>query len=278
LVRGDVTDVDAIRAAMPQQVDAIFHVAADTSQWSKRNAQQTAINVGGTQNMVDIALEKEAGRFIHTSSISSYGVQSGIIDEETPSVAAKSIMNYERSKFAADEVVRKAVGSGLDATILNPTAIIGPADTGNWARSFFVARDGSIPGAPAGGTSTCDVRDVADTHIAAYGRGRTGESYLLGGKIVTYKDMLTEVAAIVGSDVSLRAIPPILMVAFGTFNSLVANITGNQPEISREIAYMMSRTAECTGEKARRELGYVQRDWRESMQDSFDWLVAEGLF
>ncbi len=278
LVTGDITDVDSISRAMAPNTTAVFHAAADTSQWSKNNARQDAINIGGTKNMLEVAKAKNVGRFVHTSSISAYGCQNGIITEDSPSIAAASPLNYERSKFAAQQLVVEAAANDLDTVILNPTAITGPADTNNWARSFYIARDGSIPGAPSGATSMCDVRDVAQAHLAAFKDGKRGEGYLLGGKAVPYKVMLQEIASVAGVEVNLRAVPAIGMTIFGRWNQIVSMFTGKEPDITPEIAYMMSRHMECSGEKARRELGYHDRDWRTSIKDSFDWLVAQGLF
>ncbi len=278
LAIGDITDVGSIDQAMAPNTNAVFHAAADTSQWSKNNARQDAINIGGTKNMLAVAKAKQVGRFIHTSSISAYGCQDGVITEESPSIAANSPLNYERSKFAAQQLVIEAAANGLDTVLLNPTAITGPADTNNWARSFYIARDGSIPGAPSGATSMCDVRDVARAHLAAFEVGKRGENYLLGGKAVSYKMMLQEIASVAGVEVNLRAVPAIGMTIFGRWNQIVSMFTGKEPDITPEIAYMMNRHMECSGEKARRELNYHDRDWRTSIKDSFDWLVAQGLF
>ena len=278
LADGDVTDKASIAAHMPDGVDAVFHVAADTTQWSRHRARQDHVNIDGTRYMTDVALDKGAGRFLQTSSISAFGCQPGIITEESPSTAPSSPINYERSKYASDNVVREAIDRGLDAVFLNPTAIIGPGDTNNWARSFFIARDGNVPGAPAGGTSTCDVRDVAAAHLSAFETGRTGESYLLGGEMVPYRELLEEISRVVGKELNLRAVPPIFMRLYGRFNSIVGAITGKEPDIPYGVAFMMSERMAVDSTKAQTELDYHQRDWRESLQDSFDWLVEEGLW
>jgi nucleoside-diphosphate-sugar epimerase len=278
LVTGDVTDKASLEAIVPDNLDAIFHAAADTSQWSGNNQRQDAVNITGTANMLWVAKAKRAGRFIYTSSISAYGRRDAVIDETHPSVSVNSPNNYERSKYAAEQQVKAACADGLDAVILNPTAITGPGDTNNWARSFFIARDGGIPGAPSGATSMCDVRDVATAHLAAYDRGRSGENYLLGGKAVPYRAMLEEISRVAGIEVSLRPVPKVAMTIFAQWKALVARMTGIEPDITPEIARMMDARMECTPAKAQRELGYVDRDWKSSLEDSFNWLVEEGLF
>ena len=75
-VEGDILDPDSLRRAMPQGVDAVFHVAADISMWSGHAARQTRINVEGTRNVVEAALQAGAKRLVHTSTWNTYGIWS----------------------------------------------------------------------------------------------------------------------------------------------------------------------------------------------------------
>jgi dihydroflavonol-4-reductase len=107
LVEGDVTDPGSLRRAMPQAVDAVFHMAADTSVWSRHDNRQTRTNVDGTRNMVEAALAAGARRFVHASTWNVYGLEQGEIRETSPQLGATSRINYNRTKFLAEEEVRK---------------------------------------------------------------------------------------------------------------------------------------------------------------------------
>ncbi|HQP12198.1 MAG TPA: NAD-dependent epimerase/dehydratase family protein, partial [Candidatus Omnitrophota bacterium] len=76
-VAGNILNRDSLLKAVPEKVDVVFHLAGDTSTWSKNNDRQYRINVEGTINMLDAAVEKKAGRFIYTSSISAFGFHDG---------------------------------------------------------------------------------------------------------------------------------------------------------------------------------------------------------
>ncbi|MGB1317387.1 MAG: NAD-dependent epimerase/dehydratase family protein, partial [Flavobacteriales bacterium] len=97
LVEGAITDKASLVNAIPEGVDAVFHVAANTSMWSKFNDQQYQDNVIGTRNMVEVALQKKAKRFVHTSSISAWGHHRNEIDETAESNALTSPMNYNKT-------------------------------------------------------------------------------------------------------------------------------------------------------------------------------------
>ena len=150
-VIGDVTDSRTLRRVVPTGADAIFHVAGLTSLWSRRVAEQTRVNVKGTRNMVRLALETGARRFIHTSSVVAYGMHTGTVTEETPTRGTNAPINYVRSKALAEREVRRGIRRGLDAVIINPANVLGPHDRGNWSRLFRLTQQHRLPGMPPGG-------------------------------------------------------------------------------------------------------------------------------
>src|SRR5208282_2668921 len=84
LVVGAVEDVASLERAMPESVDAVFHLAADVSLWARNNARQTLTNVEGTRCVVEVALKRGVKRFVHTSSSTIYGFAVAPFDESAP--------------------------------------------------------------------------------------------------------------------------------------------------------------------------------------------------
>src|SRR6476620_6336283 len=114
LVEGAVEDWASLDRAVPENVDAVFHVAGDVSLWSGHKQRQWRTNVEGTRNMVATALAKRSRKFVHTSSTAVYGIPAEPFDETSPKLGKYSF-NYQRSKAAAEEEVAKGVAQGLDA-------------------------------------------------------------------------------------------------------------------------------------------------------------------
>jgi dihydroflavonol-4-reductase len=114
LALGAVTDKESLIDAIPEGTDTVFHVAGNTNMWRQRNAEQTKDNVEGTRNIVEAAIAKAVRRLVVTSSISAYGPVAGEVTEETPSRAAESRVNYQRTKWQAQEIARSGVGRGLE--------------------------------------------------------------------------------------------------------------------------------------------------------------------
>jgi len=276
-VIGDITDADAVRRAMPRGVDAVFHVAGDTNLWSRRNAAQDRININGTSNVVDAALERGARRFLHTSSISAYGLQRGRLDERTPQLGKYSTVNYNRSKHLAEEAVRAGMARGLDAVILNPGAILGPYDTRNYARLVMLVAAGKLPGVPPGALPFCHVREVARAHVAAFESGRKGENYLLGGTDASFVELVREIGAALGEPVPARPTPAWVLHVMGAIGALRGAISGQAPTLTPETALQATRELTCDCSKAMRELGFRAMPLREMVGDCVAWLAAEGL-
>lgn len=274
---GDVTDPPSLRAALPEGVDAVFHLAGDTSLWSRHNERQTRVNVEGTRNMVEAALARGAKRFVHTSSISVYGLQAGVIDERAQQLGRVSPVNYQRSKFLAEEEVRKGIARGLDAVILNPAAIMGPYDAVNWVRMIRLVCEGRLPGVPPGRMSFCHVDEVARAHIAAVERGRRGENYLLGGTDAPLAELVRVIGEVAGKPVPTRVTPAWLLRAVGQAGEWVSQVTGREPRFTPESARMATRHLHCDCSKAERELGFRPVPLRRLVEDSYAWLKAERL-
>ena len=228
-VVGSIEDAPSVLAAMPPGVDAVFHVAADVNFWTPGNSRQTRTNVEGTRNVVAAAIARGAGRMVHVSSIAVYGFQTGY-DEQAPKLGRGSWINYFRTKALAEDEVRSGIARGLDATIVNPSNIVGAYDVNNWSRMFSLVRDRKMPAAPPGRSSFCHGREVASALVSAFDRGRTGENYLLGGTEATYLDVIRLVGELLGGVPTPRkAAPAALLKAVARVSDWASRVTRKRP-------------------------------------------------
>jgi dihydroflavonol-4-reductase len=277
LVCGDINDPASLTRTLPHGADAVFHVAGSTNLWSMKNAEQDRINIEGTRNMVEAALAAGAKRFVHTSSISVWGMQNGTVDETSVATGNVSPVNYQRSKYAAEEAVRNGIARGLDAVIVNPAGIIGPYDTSGYARLFRLVATGKLPGVPPGSLSFCHVREVAKAHIAAAERGRTGERYLLGGADASVLELVQIIGKLAGRPVPDKPSSAFLLKLVGAAGDFAARFTGKPPTLSSEAAALVTRKLFCDCSKAKRELGFQPVALRSMAEDCYRWMKQEGL-
>lgn len=274
----DVRDAEAVERAMPDGVDAVFHVAASTNLWRFGNAEQTRTNVDGTRIVVQAALTRGARRFIHTSSVVAYGdsLLSGTIHEDSPSNAATHWVNYVRTKKLAELEVSDGIAHGLDAVILNPANVLGPYDRQGWSRMFRLVRERRLPGCPPGSSPWCHVEEVATAHLAAFERGHCGHGYLLGGSDASYEEMIRVVAELCGAKAP-RRLPAGLLRVVGRVAELFSYVTRKEPDVTPEKVFLTCAHSTVDDSKAQRELGYRAVPLRRMLEDTHTWLRAEGL-
>lgn len=276
LAEGSITDPASLERGLPQNTDTLFHVAGNTNMWRKRNAEQTRDNVDGTRNVVEAALKKGVRRLVVTSSISAYGPVSGAISEETPSRAERSKVNYERTKWQAQEIARVAVSRGLEVVILQPGAIMGPYDIGTWSRLFVLVRDGKLPGVPPSSLTFAHVREVVGAHVTAADKGKNGEDYILGGENRTFLELVREIAALLGKPLPTKPMPAGLLKAVASVGDFFSTFTGKEPAMTPEMAEGLGGVMTVTADKARRDLGFKIVPLKEMVKDCYDWMIAEG--
>ncbi|MFT4046092.1 MAG: NAD-dependent epimerase/dehydratase family protein [Solimonas sp.] len=274
---GDVTDHRTLRGVIPAGIDCVFHVAGNTSMWSRTHIEQIKVNVRGTRNMVRAALEARVRRFVHTSSIVAYGVHGGTITEDTPTRGSTATINYVRSKALAEREVRKGISAGLPAVIINPSNIIGPYDTATWSRLFRLVQQHRVPAMPAGGGSFCHVREVAKAHVAAAERGQIGANYLLGGAQASYVGLVREIARLLGVRRRPLRLPTPVLLGYATIEEWAAPLFGREPDITRDAVALLAENLYCSSRRAQQELGYRPQTLESMLRDCRDWLYEAGL-
>ena len=250
-VIGDITDADSLDAAVPEGVDAVFHVAGNVSFDSAGDAAQNDDNINGTRNMVAAARNKNARRFIHTSSGASWGLQDNTaIDEESSTNVDDIPINYFRTKKRAEEEALKGLALGLDVVVVNPANVVGP---------FIQAiAAGKLDNVGTGGAEFCHVEEVARAHIAAFEKGRRGEKYLLAGAQASFAEVGRTVAELVGGTAPIAS-------------------SQRDPGMSPEMFNLMSLNQIIDCSKAVRELSFKAVALRDMYADLCDWMRAEGL-
>ncbi len=275
--QGDVTDPESLLAALDGQVDYVFNVAASTASWHPHFAQQTRINIDGTRNVVDACLARGVRRLIHTSSVAVYGFTEELISEASPHLGRDSWVNYARTKALGEDEVHAGIKRGLDAVICNPTHILGPGDTQNWARMVLLIDQRKIPGVPPGSGSFVDVRLAAKAHLAAAERGQCGESYLLGGEELSFLDLVNHIGRQLGRPTPRRAVPAFVLRGLSRASDAYSRISGKEPDITPEAIEFVCHRMRCDISKAQRELDLGVTPIYHLIADTIAWLREQQL-
>jgi dTDP-glucose 4,6-dehydratase len=188
MVRGDVCDAAAVSDALPHGCDAVVHFAAESHvDRSILSAEEFVLtNVLGTQVMLDVARHRKAGRFLHISTDEVGGdMEPGEWFREDSPLEPSS--PYAASKTAAEHFVRAAARTfGLDTIVTRTSNNYGPFQFPEKLLPLAISNvleDKPIP-VYGDGMQIRDWVHVTDNCRALFAvleRGRTGETYHIGG-------------------------------------------------------------------------------------------------
>ena len=187
-VEADLLDVYSLLDLM-EGVTEVYHCAAMVSFEQKHMEEMLRINIEGTANMVNAALEKGIKKFCHISSIATVGrAEHGAFStEETFWKSSPENSNYAISKYGAEREVWRASEEGLNVVIVNPSLIIG---AGNWQQSssnMFSKAYKGIKFYTEGENGFIDVRDVASISVKLMESEIKNQRFLLNSENTSYK-------------------------------------------------------------------------------------------
>ncbi len=276
---GDLLNRASLAAAL-KGARFLFHAAADYRLWSRDPDEIRRNNIEGTRLIMEEALGAGVERIVYTSSVATLKLTDGAAaTEDAPLGEGEGIGAYKRSKVAAERLVETMVRErGLPAVIVNPSTPIGPRDvkptpTG---RIIVEAASGWVPAFVDTGLNLAHVDDVAAGHLAALERGRIGERYILGGDNVLLADMLADIARLVGRRPPTLKLPRTMLFPIAYGAEWLASLRDVAPFITVDGLRMAGKRMFFDNSKARRELGYVSRPYREGLADAIAWFRSHG--
>jgi len=258
-----------LTGAVPEGLDAVFHVAGDASFWAGHAARQLDGNVGVTQRLIAVARRKGARALVFTSTAGALGLQPGVLTEASPITAATSRIGYVRTKHLAEQLVLAA--TDLHPVVLNPGTIIGPDNPGYWGRVFQMVETGRLSIVPKGQTSFADVAQVARAHVEAVERGASGERFLLGGADATFQEAITVASRLCGRTGAVREAPAFALWLMGLFGEGLALLTRKEPLMTRQGAEYLMHRNRVSSAKAIDRLGYQPVPLEEMLARTHAW-------
>jgi dihydroflavonol-4-reductase len=274
-VTGDVVDAGSLRAAV-RGCEAVVHAAAMVAFAPKEAARQREVNVEGTRHVLEAARAAGVRRLVHTSSIAAVGRPpvGGVADEETRYDWPPGL-GYNESKRDSERLVRRA--EGIETICVNPSLVFGPGEVYKRTLPLFrLVKWGLLPLVPPGGTTLCDVRDVAAAHVAALTRGEPGARYITGGPHLTFRQLATTIAEVTHGARPIAELPAALMRAAALPVVALHRLGVPLPFSPGNVAYL-GNYGYYSSARAEAALGYRTRDAAETLGDSARWYTTQGL-
>ncbi|NBO31984.1 MAG: NAD-dependent epimerase/dehydratase family protein [Cyanobacteria bacterium LVE1205-1] len=278
IIRGDLTDGDHLTNHL-HGCEVLFHVAAHYSLWQSDRKRLFQDNVIGTRTILAAAKTAKVERTVYTSSVAAIGVrQSGIADETYQSPVDQLVGQYKKSKYWAEQEAVKAVQSGQNVVIVNPTTPIGPWDikptpTGEIILRFLRRQ---MPAYMDTGLNLVDVRDVAMGHILAWQRGQTGQRYILGHENLSLQQILQLLADLTGYPVPRYRLPTWVPFTAAWVDEYLLSPLGKKPSVPLDGVRMATQKMFYHSHKAVEEIGLPQTPIPIALKDAIDWFAEHG--
>lgn len=279
-VAGDLRNLDSLRQAS-KGCRVVYHCAADYRLWCKDPNEMYENNVEGTDNVMQAAFDAGVERVVYTSTVGCLGLNDNgsPANEENPVSIDDMIGHYKRSKFLAEETVRRWAQRGLPVVIVNPSTPVGeldikPTPTGKIIVDFL---RGKMFGYVDTGMNLIDVRDCAQGHVLAAEKGRVGERYILGGRNVTLKQMFDLLASVTEVASPKMKVPHWVAEAYARAENFWSiNLAGREPDVPLESVKMARHKMWFDASKAVRELDLPQSSIERALERAVKWFREHG--
>ena len=273
---GNVCDIDSMAPLFANSAGReviVIHAAAIIDIRTKVSPLAYQVNVGGTKNIIELALKYHVYRYIHLSSVHAIPEPkvNKLICETKSFSPAKVHGGYAKTKAEASQLVIDAVTQrGLPGIILQPSGIIGPGDMGtnNIVAAIKSFVQGKLHICPQGGYNFVDVRDITAVCVRAADCGRVGESYLLSGRYYRMKDVFEMANSITGHKRRFVSLPIWLLKIFAPGMEKWAEHKHQAPLITPYSLFALASRANFSHEKATRELNFWPRDMYDTLKDT----------
>lgn len=276
---GDVTDYDSLKLAF-EGCDWVFHVAAVADYWRADKDWMHEVNVEGTRKVLEASKIAQVKRVIFTSSAAAIGLSDNPdmpSDESADFNLAPEHFYYGYTKVLAENIVQEFVADGLDVVIVNPVVVIGAGDLNMISGTYItqVAQWQWLVPRTSGGIAVSDVRDIAQGHLAAAKKGRTGERYILNGENLSNDEWFGLIADCLGVASPIVPTPNVLIPMVAKIIDMLRAI-GIKTAINADQVRLGAKFVYFDASKAHQELYQPQINMRDSVQETIAWYREAG--
>lgn len=260
LVIGDVTDRESVANAV-SGCDAVVNLANIYEFWIPNKKDYYAVNIDGTCNVMEAALDARVQKVVHVSTLATYGTpaEKPFTEESDPGPIRYSL--YAETKYQGElEAWKLHREKNLPLVVVYPAAVLGPGDNKSSGRYIKDIVKGRMPAQVFTDSllTWVAVTDVARVIVAALEKEASiGERYFAAAEHLTLGECNQLISRI--ADVRLPKIkmPDWLVTGSAALLTALANIFKFSPMLgmSTDQIRTMRIGFSADGSKVTRELG-----------------------
>jgi nucleoside-diphosphate-sugar epimerase len=267
-----VLDIALLSAVVPKY-DAVIHAAGIVSYAPNRYDEMFQINVEGTRNVVNTCVLNQK-RLVHVSSVAAIGnFAKEVIDENEKWNDSESYTYYAKTKHLSELEVWRGIEEGLNATIFNPSVVLGIGDTNKSSTKLFAYVKNGGRYYSEGNINYVDVRDVANLIVDSLSQDQSlYKRYILSSGSISYKVFFEKIAAQMFVKAPQKKVTNFAAAIAWRFEFLKYLFTGKEPLITKE-------TARMSKSKRVYDSALVQKDFSfvfTSLDDTLEWCCKKN--
>jgi len=279
---GDIRDKDLIKVAVTD-MDYLFHVASlydSTPFYVKYPEHMYEINVEGTRNVCQAALDAGIKKVVYTSSCASIGVRDNAqpSDESINFNQLEERSHYEKSKALAENEAMLFHKRGLWIAVINPAFLIGagdirPTPTGEVILKYLKR---TYPCYFDAVMYLSDVVETAKAHISVLERGSSGERYIVCfDKGLSVSELFCKLETLSGVKKPRLKLPLDLLMICSIIQEAILGLLGLADKVKPIISYEMLRYLKFKrhydNSKAKHVLKFQSTSIDDSLHHSVEW-------
>jgi dihydroflavonol-4-reductase len=234
---GDILDVESLSAAM-REMDYVIHAAAKVSFDAKDTADLYSVNIEGTANVVNMALEHNVRRLVHISSVAALGrtANGELVNEEKKWQSGKLNTTYAISKHYGEMEAWRGMGEGLDTVIINPSTILGYGDWNTSSCAIFKNAYKEFPWYTNGINGFVGVEDVAKATVLLMESNYSGERFIATSDNWSFQQLLNTMADRFGKKRPHKKATPWIGSIAWRVEKVKSLVSGQKPLLTRQSA------------------------------------------
>lgn len=274
-VKADLTNVPDLKKVF-ENVTHVYHCAGLVSFNVRDKHRLRKVNIEGTANMVNLALENNVAKFCHLSSVSALGSEPDgrPIHEKSPRNNNKFHSYYDISKYGAEMEVWRGTQEGLRAVIVNPAIIIG---AGNWTSGsgqIFKLTAQNFPFRVPRGSGFVSVHDVVSAMAQLMDSPLTNERFIVVNQTLNMAEFTELVAQHLNTEPPKYALKQWMVTILWLVQS-VGYVFGGNKVITRESISEIFESVYFDNSKLKETLGFKYTPLEDAVKETAKAYLAE---
>jgi len=260
LIEGDLNDKDSLLKGM-KGCDSVINIAGHYTFWEPDKEIYSDVNIKGTKNVLECALDSGVKKVVHISTAGVFGKPDEEPFNEESKPGEMKFSEYFRTKYEGDQIAWELYEKkGLPLIVIYPVCVLGKGDTKASGRYINDLINRKLPATVFKDEifSFVYVKDVAQAILNALEKeNNIGEKYLIGNYRYKWQEINSMISEISGVPLPKLSMPNFLTMINAYMLTRLADVIKKPPLWGMAVDQMkvMKAGFNVDGSKAERELG-----------------------